>query len=98
MAASNNNNNLGEGGGRSVGLTDTYARREEGEKGLLFLLARAGLSSYLRRPCPMCIILPKPGVVSTPSQYSNILTEQYTWHLYETRFCSQVSLLIHIPQ
>ena len=33
-----------------------------------FLLALAGLSSYLCRVCPMCVSLSRLGVVSTPPQ------------------------------
>jgi hypothetical protein len=37
--------------GRGIGLTDASVGREEEEKkGLFFLLARAGLSSYLCSP------------------------------------------------
>jgi hypothetical protein len=32
-------------------------------------IARAGLSSYLCRLCPMCVNLSRAGVVSTPPQY-----------------------------
>jgi hypothetical protein len=47
-------------------------RKKKERKGSCFL-ARAGLSSYLCRLCPMCVNPSMLGVVSTPPQYFTLL-------------------------
>ena len=53
-----------------AGLTPTPDVQEgRRKKRRSFLLARAKLSSYLYRPCTMCVNPSMLGVVSTPPQY-----------------------------